>query len=187
MSNYSVSGASLADIADAIRTKGGTSASLMFPDGFLTAIQNISTGGTLVSKSITENGTYDPADDNADGYSSVEVNVAQQTSPFVKVGSYTLQEAWEGSKTGFQILQEVLDGYLDSKAIVYVLIFNNNTLASSYRGDAIICITNTTSVSGLTSASGASWKNNFGSIGTLGSTTRASQGTVIDIYRAVHS
>ena len=29
----------------------------------------------LVSKSITENGTYDPADDNANGYSSVTVNV----------------------------------------------------------------------------------------------------------------
>lgn len=30
----------------------------------------------LVEKSITENGTYDPADDEADGYSSVEVNVS---------------------------------------------------------------------------------------------------------------
>ena len=29
----------------------------------------------LVSKSITENGTYDPADDNANGYSSVTVEV----------------------------------------------------------------------------------------------------------------
>lgn len=29
----------------------------------------------LVSKSITENGTYDPADDNANGYSSVKVEV----------------------------------------------------------------------------------------------------------------
>jgi len=30
----------------------------------------------LVSKTVTENGTYDPADDNADGYSTVTVNVS---------------------------------------------------------------------------------------------------------------
>lgn len=32
-------------------------------------------GGTLVQKTITANGTYDPADDDADGYSEVTVNV----------------------------------------------------------------------------------------------------------------
>ncbi len=33
-------------------------------------------GSTLVSKTITANGTYYPADDNADGYSEVTVNVS---------------------------------------------------------------------------------------------------------------
>ena len=41
--------------------------------------KSLSGGGgsepVLVSKSITENGIYDPADDNADGYSSVSVDV----------------------------------------------------------------------------------------------------------------
>lgn len=36
----------------------------------------------LVSKSITENGTYDPADDNANGYSSVTVEVGGGSSDF---------------------------------------------------------------------------------------------------------
>lgn len=36
----------LTSVANAIRTKGGTSASLAFPSGFVTAIGNISTGGT---------------------------------------------------------------------------------------------------------------------------------------------
>lgn len=35
----------------------------------------LSGGSTLISKTITANGTYDPADDNADGYSQVTVNV----------------------------------------------------------------------------------------------------------------
>lgn len=37
---------------------------------------SISGGATLVPKSITQNGTYNPADDNADGYSGVTVNVS---------------------------------------------------------------------------------------------------------------
>ena len=40
------------------------------------AIDNIpSGGGTLVTKAITENGTYNASDDNADGYSTVTVSV----------------------------------------------------------------------------------------------------------------
>lgn len=37
-------------------------------------------GSTLIPKTITQNGTYDPADDNADGYSEVTVNVGGGTS-----------------------------------------------------------------------------------------------------------
>lgn len=36
----------------------------------------VSGGATLVQKTITQNGTYDPADDNADGYSEMIVSVS---------------------------------------------------------------------------------------------------------------
>ena len=36
----------------------------------------LDSGTTLVSKTITSNGTYDPEDDNADGYASITVNVS---------------------------------------------------------------------------------------------------------------
>ena len=36
----------LEDVADAIRTKGGTSANLAFPNGFISAIENIPSGST---------------------------------------------------------------------------------------------------------------------------------------------
>ena len=47
MSNdyYVVSGDSLRDVADTIREKGGTSAQLEFPDGWMDAIDDIETGG----------------------------------------------------------------------------------------------------------------------------------------------
>lgn len=89
MADYKVSENDLISVADAIRTKGGTSASLSFPNGFVTAIGNIPTGGssTLITKSITANGTYSASSDNADGYSEVMVNVP---SRFV-TGSFTPQ------------------------------------------------------------------------------------------------
>lgn len=40
---------------------------------------NISPDPTLITKSITANGTYNASSDNADGYSSVTVNVPAQT------------------------------------------------------------------------------------------------------------
>lgn len=49
----------LTSVANAIRTKGGTSAQLAFPSGFVSAVQAIPTGGITPTgtKSITANGT----------------------------------------------------------------------------------------------------------------------------------
>ena len=44
--------ADLTNVADAIRTKGGTSASLAFPTGFVSAVQAIPTGGGGVSSAL---------------------------------------------------------------------------------------------------------------------------------------
>ena len=45
MSNYLVTDTDLTSVADAIRTKGGTSAQLTFPAGFVSAVEAIETGG----------------------------------------------------------------------------------------------------------------------------------------------
>lgn len=49
MSKYLVSDTQLTSVANAIRTKGGTSNSLSFPDGFVSAIGNIPSGGSTPS------------------------------------------------------------------------------------------------------------------------------------------
>lgn len=60
MSNYLVDGADLTSIANAIRTKGGTSAQLAFPAGFVSAIGAIPTGGGGLSY---DTGTFTLAED----------------------------------------------------------------------------------------------------------------------------
>lgn len=63
--------------AVAIQNKDGGS-KMGVPD-FASRIEALpSGGGTLIPKTITENGVYNAEDDNADGYSEVEVVVNQQ-------------------------------------------------------------------------------------------------------------
>ena len=74
MADYKVTDTQLTSIANAIRTKGGTSAQLEFPTEFVDAIDNISTA-TLGTKTVTANGTYNASSDSLDGYSQVTVNI----------------------------------------------------------------------------------------------------------------
>lgn len=78
MANYIVSDTNLTAVANAIRTKGGTSEQLEFPDDFVSAIGDIQTGGgssvTVEPLSVTENGTYTAPTGKA--YSPVTVNVS---------------------------------------------------------------------------------------------------------------
>lgn len=98
---YTVSDANLKSVADAIRTKGSTSEDLTFPDGFVEAIGNISGGGgsTLITKSISANGTYNASSDNADGYSSVTVAVPSR----VAIGTFTGSTAEKGTAKSISV------------------------------------------------------------------------------------
>lgn len=68
-----------------INTKGGTIPSNKNTDNLSAAINSIPSGGsaTLITKTITENGTYKASDDDADGYSEVTVNVVPSSEYIV--------------------------------------------------------------------------------------------------------
>ena len=73
---YIVNSNDLTSVANAIRTKGETSAPLAFPNGFVSAIEDIPTGGggaEVQPLNVMENGTYTAPEGTA--YSPVVVNV----------------------------------------------------------------------------------------------------------------
>ena len=72
MADYLTTDTDLTTVADAIRTKGGTSAALEWPSGYVDAVDAIPTGITPTGTiSIAQNGTYDVND-----YASASVNVS---------------------------------------------------------------------------------------------------------------
>lgn len=72
MANYIATDTDLQSVANAIRTKGGTSAQLTFPSGFVSAVENIPTGSGL---SYEKNHLYIVKDCVADGYETGDVSV----------------------------------------------------------------------------------------------------------------
>lgn len=79
MSKVLITRDKLDDLAVAVAQKAGLTTPLTIAQ-MQTAVENLTPGGgTLITKNINANGTYDAEDDNADGYSSVTVNVPTPT------------------------------------------------------------------------------------------------------------
>lgn len=95
----------LSDIGDAIRGKLGGSTHYT-PGQMASAISSIPTeAATLISKTIASNGTYNASSDEADGYSSVNVNVpnsysAQDEGKVVSSGALVAQGSQNVSQNG---------------------------------------------------------------------------------------
>lgn len=108
MSRVIVTESHLSDIANAIRGKSGVQTTYT-PGQMAAAVAALPDATTLVSKTVTENGVYHPADDGADGYDAVTVSVG---------GVSVIPEAdWDAMPTaqkqayGLTVIQTASSGY----------------------------------------------------------------------------
>lgn len=137
MSDYKVTDSELTGIANAIRTKGGTSSPLVFPNGFTSAIGAIPTGSGVVQPlSVTQNGTYTPPS-GVDGYAPVVVNVGGGDDPFA-LTDYIESSGTQWIDTGYYVQD---DSEFEAIANVdnynsYPVVFGVRT--SNERGEAVI-------------------------------------------------
>ncbi len=67
------------DINESLKRKYQTTEDFSYSE-MAPAIDNIPSGGTLISKTITENGVYNASSDNADGYDVVTVEVPERNT-----------------------------------------------------------------------------------------------------------
>ncbi|MCR5089894.1 MAG: hypothetical protein K6C08_10320 [Oscillospiraceae bacterium] len=84
---------------------------LVVEDGYITAksVTELS-DGTLIEKTITENGTYDATDDDADGYSSVTVSVDEATLTTKEITANGTYNASDDSADGYSSVTVAVEG-----------------------------------------------------------------------------
>lgn len=138
MANYLTTDTELTSIANAIRTKGGTNAQLTFPTGFVTAINNISTGGGAAEVAATlytaNNGNKNSfsLDNNGSYYSSGDVSIFNAITVNAQYGMVADSNGyvvWKGKLLShmFPVTGGMGDTYLytgggvDIKADTYVM------------------------------------------------------------------
>ncbi len=108
---------------------------------YASAVVNVSGGSSvLIPKTITENGTYDPASDNADGYSSVTVNVSGRENPFV-LTDYIESSGTQWIDTGYipsiDTSFEIVATFLSNQP-VYSMILGARDTAEGSAGNPVI-------------------------------------------------
>lgn len=101
----------LTSVANAIRAKGGTTDPLIYPDGFVAAIQAISSGGEFV----IEHGTKVFAEDVVLKNTPLIIQHSVNNSPFLFVGI----SGKTGSKVAYQVAYTLKTNRIDGYSIPY--------------------------------------------------------------------
>lgn len=106
----------------------------------LTVGENVIGGGTLVSLTATENGEYDPADYEADGFSDVTVNVAGGNIPTCTITLVPAEGAINDYDLG--ILYNFTGSMFEGVPLTDISTEQNTVLTDLYDDDCIIGMNN---------------------------------------------
>lgn len=174
MSKVYLEDSSLTSIANAIRTKGGTT-DKMTPAQMATAIGKLSPKPNLGTKTITENGTYTASSDNLDGYSSVTVDVASSGGGGAQPITLNYQ-SYVTSSSGAQSKSYPMPSLMPSNS--------GNDITIIYHNDAMGDSQATTLTENLTFAS-STWTPYIKQVGGIGRAVYMKVNT--DVYKKITS
>ena len=113
----------LNNIAVAIQAKD--SGGQMTVDEMPTRIANIPSGGTLIQKTITQNGVYNASSDNADGYDVVTVDVPEKNT-LDDYFANTLEVADISSATSI-----IIDFFRNKSSLINVIMPNVTSIGNN--------------------------------------------------------
>ena len=122
--------ADLKSIADAIRTKGSTSASLSFPTGFISAIGDISGGAIVDPLSVSANGTYSAPTGHA--YDPVTVNVPTGGGGDLTTLEKVMDGTYSGALIGDSAAVTIKDNFFQHCAFLTSVSFPAVTSIGNY-------------------------------------------------------
>ncbi len=124
MAEYLTNTTDLTKVAAAIREKGGTSDSLVYPDGFVTAIQAIQTGTELkIIVSVTSGATVTATKGSLSVSGTSVNNSCTLTVP--EEGEYTVRATLDGETSGTNIVN-VVSSYDTTLAFVSTILNDNS-------------------------------------------------------------
>lgn len=123
MSTYLVDSADLTAVANAIRTKGGTSASLAFPAGFISAVEAIETGGGITLDDVMA-GNYP--------WQSVVIgDIAPRSNAFYDTNVKTVRYELTTGTISIGTIYSVQNVFSQSQIVTYVMPFFEGSWASN--------------------------------------------------------
>lgn len=131
----------IASAYTAVNNKGGTLPATQNSANLATAIDSIPSGSTptLITKTITQNGTYNASSDNADGYSSVTVNVSGG-SGYTELPSYQVSNNGVASRRSGALTGNEFSNIINVSDYGMYLCFSDKNITGSLNLSSIISI-----------------------------------------------
>ena len=137
MADYVVSDASLASVANAIRSKGGTSEGLVFPAGFVSAIDALKTSGWVktLTAAVDQTGRVFTTDELDDLRPLLTVTAAYEDGTSEAVENYELSGTLTaGTST-------IVVSYGDKATVCSVAVTEAEDITPSLGSDSLTAIT----------------------------------------------
>ena len=184
MSKYLVDGTDMTSVANAIRTKGGTSAQLEFPSGFVSAIGNISGGGGA-SNIVT--GTFDAESTDAGTIKDISLGYSGSGFPIACIIYPSVGAKKSGADLTNLVQKKIITFYANAKEDVSLTPDYSGNTDNNFATMVAIYKTSDSDATSYTAAQGTVrtyYTGNPSGSGSAGNSVRFKDASTMRIYIA---